>query len=85
MSKGNIITVIVFLVLGVMVTYGVAIIDALRRNSFLAGQAGLPFRFSSSSLFGSESTDQFMFLLDVIFWVIVIFGVWKLIGKLLKR
>jgi len=39
---------VVILVLSVVVTYGVAFADVLKRNSFLAGEAGLPFRFSSS-------------------------------------
>ncbi len=82
MSKKSI---IIILVLSVLVTYGVAIADALRRKSLLAGEAGLPFRFSSASLFGSESTDQFMFLLDVFFWTIVLFGIWKLILKAFKK
>lgn len=85
MSKKSVLTLVVFLVLGVVVTYVVAIVDALRRNSLLAGEAGLPFRFSSASLFGSESTNFLMLFTDVIFWSIVLWTVWKLFLKLLKR
>lgn len=71
--------------LGVVVTYVVAIVDALRRNSLLAGEGGLPFRFSSASLFGSESTNFVMLVIDIIFWSVVLWAIWKLFLKLLKR
>lgn len=76
-----------FIILGlsVITTYGVAIIDASIRNSFLAGEAGFPLKFSSSSLFGSENTDYLMLFIDVVFWFVIIFGIWKLILIVFKR
>lgn len=76
---------IIILVLSVMVTYGVAIVDALARNSLLSGEAGFPLRFSSSSFFGSENTDYFMLILDIVFWFFVIWIIWKGLQILLNR
>lgn len=72
------------LVLSVVVTYGMAIIDALRRNSFLAGEAGVPFRFSSSYFFG-ESTDYVMLILNIAFWFAVIWLIWKALQKVVSK
>lgn len=63
-----------------VVTYGAAFLDAIRRNSLLAGEAGFPFRFSSSYFFG-ESTNLLMLALDIAIWFIVIWGIWKVISK----
>jgi hypothetical protein len=82
MSKGNIITGIVFLVLSVVVTYGVAIIDFLVNKT--KNVVGFPFAFSSFNFLGSE-TNQTMLFVDIIFWFIVLFGIWKLILRLIKR
>ena len=75
---------VVILVLSVVVTYGVAIIDALIRNSLLAGEAGFPFRFSSSYFFG-ESTNFLMLILDIVFWFIIIWLIWKLLYKMFSK
>lgn len=85
MNKKFVIEVIVFLVLSVVVTYGVSIVDALMRNSFLAGEAGFPFRFSSSSFLGSENTDFLNLILDIIFWFVILFGIWKLFQKITSK
>ncbi len=85
MSKKTVLTFVVFLVLGVLVTYVVAIVDALRRNS-LFGAGGIPFRFTSGATFlGGASTDYFVLFIDIVFWVIVLWIIWKLFLKLLKR
>lgn len=78
MSKKSLVIV---LILSVVVTYGVAFVDALRRNSFLAGEAGVPFRFSSAYFF-SESTNYGMLILDIVFWFVVIWVVWKAVSKI---
>lgn len=72
---------IVILILSLVVTYGVAFVDALRRNSFLAGEAGTPFRFSSSYFF-SESTNYGMLILDIVFWFVVIWILCKTVSKI---
>ncbi|MDO8570794.1 MAG: hypothetical protein Q7R97_04385 [Candidatus Daviesbacteria bacterium] len=50
-----------------------------------ANQGGIPFAFTSVSLFSNANTDYLMLSLDIIFWFIILFGIWKLVGKLLKR
>ncbi len=78
-------TFIILLVLSVMVTYAASIFDALVRNSFIAGEAGFPFRFSSSSLFGAEDTNMFMLFLDILFWFIVLYLVKFLLQKVIQK
>jgi hypothetical protein len=76
---------VVILVLSVVVTYGVAVVDDLRRNSLLAGEGGVPFRFSSGTLFGSGNTNYLMLTLDIFFWFVVIWIVWFGIRKLTNK
>lgn len=76
---------VVILVLSVVVTYGVAFIDDLRRNSLLAGEGGVPFRFSSGTLFGSGSINYLMLLIDIAFWFVVIWIIWRIISYLAGR
>lgn len=75
----------IILVLSVVIGEVVSIIDAFRRSSFLAGQVGFPLRYSSSSLFGGGSINYIMLILDIVFWFAVIWGLWKLLAKILKR
>jgi uncharacterized membrane protein YdbT with pleckstrin-like domain len=58
----------------------VAIIDDLIRGSLVSGKGGLPFRFASGS-----STDGLMLTIDIAFWFIVIWGIWKLLRKTSKK
>lgn len=78
MNKKTIIEVVVFLVLSVVVTYGVAIVDFA--NGGVANGAGFPLGFSHFNFFGGE-TDQNKLILDIIFWFIVLFVIWKLFRK----
>lgn len=74
---------IVLLILSVVVTYGVAFIDASMNIS--ANQAGLPFKFGSYVLFGTASTNYSTLFLDIVFWFIVIWGIWKILPKVFKK
>lgn len=76
---------LIILVLSVVVTYGVSITSDLISGSIIAGNSGFPFKFASGSLFGEGSTNYLMLILDIIFWFVVIWVVWKLIMKQLKR
>ncbi|MBF8249692.1 MAG: hypothetical protein HW400_293 [Candidatus Levybacteria bacterium] len=60
-------------------------IDAILRNSLVAGQGGIPLRFTSSSLFGSASTNWPALLIDIIFWFLIIWGIWELLQKTSKK
>lgn len=69
---------VVILVLSVVVTYGVAFVDALMNTS--ANQAGLPFKFGTYTLFGTAGTNYLTLFLDIVFWFVVIWGIWKIIS-----
>lgn len=70
---------IVILILSIVVTYGVALMDATINIS--ANKAGLPFKFGSYVLFGRANTDYLLLFLDIAFWFVIIWGVWKLVSK----
>ncbi|MDO8570940.1 MAG: hypothetical protein Q7R97_05130 [Candidatus Daviesbacteria bacterium] len=76
---------LIILVLSVVVTYGVMFIQAFWTNSLIAGSGGFPFSFTSSSLFSTASTDYQMLIVNIVFWFMILFVIWKLIGKLLKK
>lgn len=82
MSKKSL---IVILVLSVMVTYGVSIAADLMKGSVLSGEGGIPLKFTESSLFGGTAINLIIFLIDVIFWFIVIWIVWRLLSKLTNK
>ena len=69
---------VVILVFSLMVTYGMAFVDALMNSS--ANQAGLPLKFGSYALFGTASTNYLMLLLDIAFWFVIIWIIWKVIS-----
>ncbi|GEM_PF-3515800 len=73
---------VVILILSVVVTYGVAYIDFV--FNITTGAVGLPFGFSRFNFFGAE-TDKRMFLLDLVFWFVVLWVIWKVLQKVLKR
>lgn len=70
---------VVILILSIAVTYGLGIVDALINST--SNQAGLPFKFGSYALFGTASTNYSILILDIIFWFLVIWGIWKLMSK----
>ena len=72
----------VILVLSVVVTYLAAFIDDLINIS--KNPTGLPFPFASFNFFGG-SNNLTLLILDIIFWFVIIFIVWKLISRFLNR
>ncbi len=76
---------IIILVLGVVASYIASIIDALVSGTLIAGESGFPFKDSRGTLFGEGSVNNLMFILDIIFWFAVIWGIWKLIKNLQKK
>ncbi len=74
---------VVIAILSVVVTYGVASLD-FAFNISKGRLIGLPFGFSSFNFFGSE-TESTMLLLDIAFWFLVIWGIWKLMLRLRKK
>ncbi len=73
---------IIILVLSLVVTYGTAYMDFVL--NITTGAAGLPFGFSSFNFLGSE-TNQFMLILDIVFWFFAIWLVWFGIKKLINK
>ena len=73
---------VIILILSVIVTYGAAFIDF--SLSISKGLIGLPFGFSRFNFFGSE-TENTMLLLDIFFWFLVIWVIWKVCQKILRR
>lgn len=69
---------IVILLLSVVVTYGAAFVEGLIGGHFLA-YGGVPFRFASGSFLGG-STNNFLLILDIAFWFVAIWGIWKIIS-----
>lgn len=71
---------VVILILSPIITYGVAILNDIIAGSVVSGKGGFPFTFASGS-----STDGFMLTLNIVFWFIVIFIIWKLLQKIFKK
>ncbi len=71
---------VVIAILSVIITYGVAMINDLISGSLVGGKGGLPFSFASGS-----STDGLLLALDIIFWFVIIWGIWKLFRKVIDR
>lgn len=73
----------VILILSVVVTYLTQVIQAFMGGecSVFGGKCGFPLVFSSASFLDSPEIDYKLFLLDAIFWFIVIFGIWKIYLK----
>ncbi|MBI2020344.1 hypothetical protein HYS94_02885 [Candidatus Daviesbacteria bacterium] len=76
---------IIILILSVVVTYGASLLDALMGNTLLAGESGIPFKYSRSTLFGRGSINYTMMLLNIAFWSVVIWGAWKVLQKVISR
>lgn len=73
---------IVILILGVVVTYGLAWADFALGIS--KGAIGLPFGFSRFNFLGAE-TENTMLLLDIVFWFLVVWGVWKILQRVKSK
>lgn len=76
---------VVILILSVVTMYGVSIIDAVVNNTLLGGKSGFPFKDSSATMFGEGTTDYLLMALNVIFWFVVIWGIWKILLKFHKK
>ena len=75
-------TFIIILGLSVVVTYTIALMDYVLNIS--QGKIGLPLGFSRFNFFGSE-TDYPSLTLDLVFWFVVIWLVWKFLLKVFNK
>jgi hypothetical protein len=69
----KVIQIIGILVLSILLTYGLAILDLLINSTKRI--VGVPFGFETFG-FPSGNTNNFMLVLDVIFWFFIISGIW---------
>lgn len=77
---------IIILVLSVVVTYLTPVLEILIGGlSIFGGENGLPFKFHKSSFSGLSNYNFTLFTLDIIFWFIVLYFIWQLYKKFLKR
>lgn len=75
---------VVILILSVVANYVALIVDALVTNTLIGGESGFPFKYSSSTLFDQGSVNIPMLILNILFWFVVIWRVWKVIRQTLK-
>lgn len=73
---------VIILILSVIVTYGAAFTDDAVNLS--KNPTGLPFGFASFNFLGG-SNNNFMLILDIAFWFVIIWGVWKTLQKVSKK
>ena len=73
---------IIILVLSVAVTYGVALLQF--GIGAVSGSVGFPFGFSRFNFLGGE-TNNVMLLLDVAFWFVALWFLWKILVKLTHK
>lgn len=76
---------VVILVLSVISTYILSIAESVWSGSLLGGSAGLPLKFASGTMFGNAHTNYLTLALDIAFWFLVIWGIWKIFLKRSKK
>ena len=73
---------LVILVLSVVVTIGIPLVGFITTTYQI--MSGRPFRFTGFSFLGS-TTNYGTLLLDIAFWFVVIWGIWKVIQKVISK
>lgn len=71
------------LILSVVGTYVIAILDIWINKS--KNIAGLPLGFSSLGSFLGGSTDYLMLVLDIVFWFVITWGIWKMFKIVFRK
>lgn len=79
MSKKSL---VIILILSVVVTYVAAFVDDIINPS--KHTTGLPFGFASFNFLGG-SNDSLMLILDVAFWFVIIWVLWKIVQRVVTR
>ena len=69
---------VVILVLSVVVTYAAAFVDEIINTS--KNTTGLPFGFASFNFLGG-STNNLMLVLDIAFWFVILWLIWKFLFR----
>lgn len=73
---------VVILTLSLITTYIAAFVD--ESVNLTKNPTGFPFGFASFNFLGG-SNNNFMLVLDITFWFLVIWGIWKVLPKLFKK
>lgn len=76
---------VVILILSVTTVYGSSIVDAIFSGTLLGGRSGFPFKDSSTTMFGGGTTNYFLTVLNILFWFLIILGIWKVLPKFFKK
>jgi len=72
---------VVILILSVVAMYASSIIDAVVGGTLLGGKSGFPFKDSSTTMFGGGTTNYSLMTLNIIFWFMIIWYIWKVLHK----
>lgn len=76
---------VVLVFLSIVVTYVVTFIDVVFNGSVVAGDSGIPLRFDSSVMFGGGSTNYLNLFIDIVFWFFVVWVIWVVLKRLMKK
>lgn len=76
---------LIFGVLGFVVNYIVTITMAVLSGHVMGGPSGFPLQYGASSFYGNQSFNHIIYVLDVIFWGVIVFFVWKLLQRSKKK
>ena len=57
------------------------ILDGVINNTFIGGRSGFPFKDSLSLGFEGETSYTHMFILNILFWFVIIFIIWRVLKK----
>lgn len=79
----KVISIGILLILSVVVTYLTQVVQVFTGGScsVVGGNCGFPMAFSLAGFLDKPKTDYNIFLIDVLFWFIILFIVWGLTKK----
>ncbi|MDO8658194.1 MAG: hypothetical protein Q7K55_05615 [Candidatus Levybacteria bacterium] len=60
-------------------------VDEVLNGTLLVGKSGFPFKDDTTTILGGGTFNNYMFALNVLFWFIVLFILWKLFQKTFKK
>ena len=75
---------IIILGLSLVLTYFATFVDALVNSSLIGGQAGFPLKYSRATMFGEGTTNYFLMTINIVFWFLVIYGIWQIWKRFFK-
>ncbi len=76
---------IIIVITSFFATHIADLIESVVSNTLIGGRSGFPFKDSLSMGFEGGSSDNFMFVLNMLFWFIVIFIIWQFLQKSIDK